>query len=272
MACTAMASGSFAVVTYAWRAFDTERRSAGAPALEALESRLQESRAKVARLEQMRRSVRDEPPAALAAASAPGGYWHAVAELASRSGVQLRTLSPGAAAKGPRAAKADGAAHLLRVEGRADFSEVHAFLMGLSSLPILVVPEAVDIKHDKGALALGATLGIFEMPPVRGELADETSAPGPHAASAQSSRPARDPFAGGETALGTTGPSGRLVGIVRDARRALALFEAASGAGVVTATPGQAVGTDRLVAIDAAGVTLAGGGQTRRVPMSGEGQ
>jgi hypothetical protein len=263
MACTALASGSFALVTYAWRAFDTERRAAEASALEALELRLQRSRAKVARLPDMRQSVRylnEQPAAAREPTRAIGAEWQAVAELASEAGVSLRTLAPAQAGKASRATKTSGAARTLRVDGQADFSALYAFFMGLSSLPMLVVPEAVDIKHDKGSVAFGATLGIFDMPP-------------PAAAKSmlgQPSRPIVDPFTGAEPAMRFASSPGRLVGIVRDGGRALALFEAASGADVVAAVPGQTVGADRLVAIDSMGVTFASNGRTRRVAMSGD--
>ena len=61
---------------------------------------------------------------------------------------------------------------------------------------------------------------------------------------------------------------GRLVGVVQDGRRALALFEPASGLEAVAAVPGQVVGPDRLVGIDAMGVTLANAAGTRRIMLS----
>ena len=262
MACTALASGSFALGTYAWRAFDADRRAAEASALEALELRLQQSRAKVARLPGMRRSVTEQPAAAGEPSRTIGAEWQAVAELASDAGVSLRTLAPAPRGTASRATKTSGAARTLRVDGQADFSALHAFFMGLSSLPMLVVPEAVDIKHDKGSLALGATLGVFDMPP-------PAAAKSAHA---QPSRPIADPFAGAESTMRSALSPERLVGIVRDGRRALALFEAASGADAVAAVPGQTVGADRLVAIDTTGVTLVSNGQTRRVAISRDGR
>jgi len=260
MVCTAVASGSFALVTYAWRAFDAERRATDASALEALELRLQEGRAKIARLPQMRRSANEQSSAAREPTRSIGAEWHAVAELASRAGISLRTLAPASApaGKASRATKTSGAARTWRVDGLADFAGVYAFFMGLSSLPMLVVPEAVDIKHDKGSLALGATLGVYDAPPL---AASKSTL-------AQASRPIADPFAGDRPALRSAVSAGRLVGIVRDRQRAVALFEAASGADVVAAVPGQTVGAERLVAIDAMGATLAGNGQTRRVAIS----
>ncbi|MGG1945873.1 hypothetical protein AB1286_13810 [Trinickia sp. NRRL B-1857] len=262
MACTAVASGSFALVTYAWRAFDADRRATEASALEALELRLQESRTKLVRLPAMRRSVNEQPAAAREPTRAIGAEWHALAELASQAGVSLRTLAPAAAGEAARAAKTSGAVRTLRVDGQADFAGLYAFFMGLSSLPMLVVPEAVDIKHDKGSLALGATLGVFDMPP----------SAAPKSTLAQASRPIADPFTGGDSAIGSAVSAGRLVGIVRDDRRALALFEAASGADAIAAVPGQTVGADRLVSIDTMGVTVASNGQTRRVAMSRDGR
>ncbi|WP_116138040.1 hypothetical protein [Trinickia diaoshuihuensis] len=267
MACTAAASGSFVAATYAWRALDADSRAASAAAIETMQARLHESRATLARLPEARRRAREAAPAA-SASHAAGAQWHAVAELASRTGVRLRTLAPASGASGQRVSKGSGAPRTLRVDGEAGFSQLFAFFTGLSSLPMLVVPEAVDIKHDKGSLALGATFGLFDKPPMPIAPTGEASAADRDAALASASLPANDPFGPGEPTAYAGARAGRLVGVMRGAGRALALWEAPGGSHALAAEPGETVGMDRLVSIDAAGVTLAGSGQPRRVSMS----
>ncbi|RDU95546.1 hypothetical protein [Trinickia dinghuensis] len=260
MVCTAIASAAFALVTYAWRVIDAGDRAAREAAIDALERRLRESRDKLARLPRLREAARLQPAQPGAAIRPAGGDWRAVADLASRAGVTLRSLAPASAAAASRVRGRVHAARALRVDGQADFSGLYAFLSGLSTLPMLVVPQAVDIQRDKGTLVFGATLDVFDLPPAQAE-------PAIHAP-AQAGGDIADPFGGGGAQSQLDAAVGRLVGVVHDSRRALALFEAASGPRSVVAAPGQMLGADRLVGIDAAGVTLVSRAGTRRVPLS----
>lgn len=270
MVCTAVASGSFALVTYVWRVLDAAGRATQAAAVEALEQRLRESRAKLARLPQLRQSA----PARLAPLRGPvrsaSDDLRAVADLAAHTGVTLHALVPASAAtaSAARDRKRGTAHHVLRVDGQADFAGLYAFLGGLSTLPMLVVPEVLEIKSEKGALMLGATFDIFDRPTAGAVPANEIEPFAVEAAVAQASPPLADPFAGGTSGADAGASAGRLVGVVRDGRRALALFEPASGQQAVAAVPGQALGRDRLVAVDADGVTLANAGTTRRVVLA----
>lgn len=268
MVCTAVASGSFALATYVWRVLDAASRATDAAAVEALEQRLRESRAKVARLPQLREAARAQPGQLHAAARSASDDWRAVADLASHTGVTLHALVPASAATASRGRKSGAARHVLRVDGQADFAGLYAFLGGLSTLPMLVVPEALEIKSEKGALVLGATLDVFDRPIARAASAIDNRAFVADAPVAQARRPLADPFEGGASGADAGVSVGRLVGVVRDGRRALALFEPASGLQAVAAVPGQALGRDRLVAIDADGVTLANAGATRRVVLA----
>lgn len=275
MVCTAVASSSFAVVTYAWRALDAADRAATEAAVNALEQRLRESRDKLSRLPQLREAARKQPMHERVDNRSAGGDWHAVAKLASRAGVTLRALTPvsSSSAAATRTRSGNAAGRALRIDGRSDFSGLYAFLSGLSTLPMLVVPETIDIKPDKDELAFDATLGLFDMPPVVVESAHEALAASPAPASPapappRAARSIPDPFRDGGTGAHGNASVGRLIGILHDGRRALALFEAASAVQAVTAVPGQMLGPDRLIAIDAAGVTLANREGTRRVLLS----
>lgn len=265
MVCTAVASASFALVTYVWRVLDAGTRATNAAAVEALEQRLRENRAKVERLPRLRQTVRVQPAQAPAVARSASGDWRAVADLASRTGVTLHALLPASAGAATRGRGGTAARKVLRVDGRADFAGLYAFLGGLSTLPMLVVPEALEIKPENGALALSATLGVFDLSAA--QAASETAA-AVGAVSGQASPRLADPFAGGVAGADAGASVGRLVGVVQDSRGALALFEAASGLQAVAAVPGQALGPERLVAIDMTGVTLANAGATRRVMLS----
>ena len=260
MLCAAVASATFMLVTYGWRLIDASDRAAREAAVDALEQRLRESRGKLARLPQLREAARSQPALPDVPARAAGGDWQAVAGLASRAGMTLRALGPASAAAA-RAGSGAPAARALRVEGRADFRGLYAFLSGLSTLPMLAVPNAVEIKPDNGELALGATLDIFDMPPVQ-------AAPELHALG-QAAQPIVNPFGDGAGGTQANASAGRLVGVVHDGRRALALFEPASGLAIVL-MPGQKLGADRLVRIDADGVVLAARAGTRKVPLEKE--
>ncbi len=269
MVCTAVASGSFTLATYAWRFIEADARAASEAAIDALEQRLRASRDKLARLPQLREASRAQSAQERLAPRSTGGGWHAIADLASRTGVTLRALTPASSAASAAQARTDKlAGRTFQVDGRADFSGLYAFLSGLSTLPIFVVPEAVDIKKDKGLLAFGATLGVFDMPPPRAESASHARTAAPIAAASDARRLIADPFGEGEMGAQASASVGRLVGIVRDERRALALFEAASGPLAVAAVPGQTLGADRLVRIDAKSVTLASRTGTRRIVLS----
>ena len=272
MVCTAVASGAFALVTYVWRVLDAASRATQAAAVEALEQRLRESRAKLARLPQLRQSAPTQPASSPAAVRSASDDLRAVADLAARTGVTLHALVPASAATATATAargRKRGAAHqVLRVDGQADFAGLYAFLGGLSTLPMLVVPEVLEIKSEKGALTLGATLDLFDRPIARAASANDVEPIAAAAAVAQARRPLADPFAASTSGADAGASAGRLVGVVRDGRRALALFEPASGLQAVAVVPGQSLGRDRLVAIDADGVTLANAGTTRRVRLA----
>jgi hypothetical protein len=289
MVCTAAAAGSFALVTYVWRVLDAGSRAAEAAGVEALEQRLRESRAKIERLPQLRDLARTHPSGGRAQPRSANGDWHAVADLASRAGVTLHALLPAAAAPGARGRNGQAGRKGLHVDGRADFPALYAFLGGLSTLPMLVVPEDLEIKPENGALALNATLEVFHIgggraasvanaqahAPAAADTTDTSiasvgsAAPDASGASGALANPLlANPFDGGAGGATASGSPGRLIGIMQDRQGALALFEAASGLQAIAAVRGQTLGQERLVAIDAAGITLAHARAARRIVFS----
>jgi hypothetical protein len=190
-------------------------------------------------------------------------------ELAARaqaSGLQLRELGrapAGADAKATRSA-ADGAPdERLRLVADGGFGAIRAFLAGLASLPELVVPAVVEVRRDGDVNRLETGLDVFAT--LLPGVSDASGANGATNAGARG-----DPFAdAGLTADadGARSPAGalRLVGVLRDARRGLALFEGDGAAWSVGA--GERIGDEQVAAIDLGGVTLNGRGTARRVPL-----
>lgn len=261
MACVAIAAGTFVLVTSIWRAFDLGGRATNAAAIDALEQRLRESRTKLDGLPQLREQARARTGPAPTTDRSPGGDWRAIAGLAARTGVTLRALSPASgsgASASTSARNAKPTARALHIDGRADFSSLYAFFQELSALPMLAVPEAVSVRREADALAFAATLNVFNTLP---------AAPAGAANGNHKGRQLTDPFRIGETGQHADASAARLVGIMHDSARSLALLEGASGAQGTVAVPGQMLGTERIVGIGAFGVTLASQGGTRRIAL-----
>jgi hypothetical protein len=271
MAYVALAAGAFVLVTAGWRALRDRSSAASAASIEALERRLVENRAKLARLPEMRAAASKQAEAARADRTI-GGERRAVADLAAlaaRTGVTLRALEPASAADSAHPRHDDPKPRALRIAGRGDFAAFYSFLHGLPTLPALVVPDVVSVKRESGALTFAATLHVFEAaagqeapPPAVKAIA------GP--AGGQSARSPADPFRIDVAARRPDASASRLVGLVRDESRSLAVFEGASGAQATLVAPGQAIGAERVVRIDLGGVLLAGRAGERRIVLRGD--
>ncbi len=267
MACVAIAAGAFVLITSIWRAFDVGGRATSAAAIAALEQRLRESRTKLEQLPRLREDARARMGPAPTADRSPGGDWRAITGLAARTGVTLRALGPASApAASASARNAKSAARALRIDGRADFAGLYGFFRALSALPMLVVPEAVSVTREADALAFAATLNVFDALPTAPASFTYAQA-APDGAADDKARALADPFAIGKTGRQPDLSAARLVGLVHDGARSLALFEGASGAQTTVAVPGQMLGTERIVHIGGFGVTLASQGGTRRIAL-----
>ncbi|QCP51231.1 hypothetical protein FAZ95_19975 [Trinickia violacea] len=237
----------FAIGACAWDAADLGRKSASQAALADVEHRLSDARTAVARLPALRLEMAHATTSTDDRASSSVGNWHAVSALAARSGLTLRALEP---------AKPYGegieAARPVRVVARANFAGLLDFLQGLPSLPVLVVPEDLLVKHDGDELSISMTLAFFDALPsslVPSAVAD--SDPGGDDADEAWFA---DPFAAAPAVLANAGSMLHLVGLLREGTRGLALVTAADGA--TSLATGQSIGREKVTRIDDRGVTL----------------
>lgn len=265
MTCVALAACAFALVTSAWRVRDAHNRDERAAEVQSLERRIHESRGRLARLPRLREAAGAARASANPVARQAGGEWQAVADLAARTGVKVLSLEPGARTAAGTSRHGERGERALRLAGRTDFSGLYAFLHGLSALPVLHVPRALDIKREAEGLAFEATLHVLDRLPTLPTLAagaDDVDA----------GRPPSDPFHVGAASSSPEATAARLVGLVHGGRQALALFEHASGVQTALAIPGQTLGPEKIVRIDPFGVTLSGLGGARRLSWPEDGR
>jgi hypothetical protein len=252
-----LAAAAFAIGMPCWRAVGIGEAAANGASLTELEGRVEAARAALARLPALREAAR-EPAGALAdaASRSPMAQWQAISSLAARSGMTLRALEPGAST-------GDGirAVRHVRIAARANFAQFFAFLQGLPTLPSLVVPVAMHVGRAEQGLAIEATLQVFDALP---------AAPHPVEASsgARDDGPGwfADPFSASGVGLGADADGLRLFGLMHTQTWGLALFETERGAAVYV--PGQAIGAERIVSIDARGVTLTSDGARRVMTLA----
>jgi hypothetical protein len=262
----ALAAAVFAIGTHGWRAAGigaaARAMKAGSGAeLAELGLRVEDARAALGRLPALREAVgKAQKRRALSgvASHSPAGQWHAISSLAAQSGMTLRSLQPGA-----RSGDGAQAARLVRIAARANFTAFLAFLRGLPTLPSLVVPLAMRVERANDGLAIDATLQVFDQMPAAPRPAEASPAspddgPGGFA----------DPFAAVGTARGAGAGKLRLVGLMHEGARGRALIETALGTDVYV--PGQTVGAERIVSVDARGVTLASRAQRRVMTLADE--
>ncbi|CAG4916704.1 hypothetical protein [Paraburkholderia saeva] len=183
----------------------------------------------------------------------------AVSQLAGRHGVELLTLEPQ-----PLAGAGITATRPLRLTARADFAEWLGFLRGLSGLPTLVVPGDVTIKRQADTLMINATLESF--PALRPVSAQDAGKSGTEADEEADDYLFFDPFSPVNRPLMTEDPSLRLVGMLRNSFRGLALVETAGG--VTAVAVGDHLGVERVTRIEAPGVGLSRNGQTRTLTFA----
>jgi hypothetical protein len=155
----------------------------------------------------------------------------AVADLAAQSGVRVADIEPVALKGGEPKLREPIPERALRLRADGSFAEMRRFLEALAGLPRLVLPDDVQIKRQANALAIEATLRIFETLPA--------VAP---AAASRANAFVVDPFGGADVA--PQGGDMLLVGTFVARRRALALLQ--SGGDVDSFAPGQRIGDERL--------------------------
>jgi hypothetical protein len=240
----AAASGgaAFALALYGWHASGVHGDHAERAALDALERRVSHARNTLEQLPAMREEAQQGFAFALADAAQPREeHWRAISDAAAQSGVTLQALEPGAVqGEGPQAGRS------VRIGAQASFAGLVSFLRALTSLPALVVPTGMLVKRDASGLAIDATLRVFDALPSAPHEVDDT---------ANSASTFSDPFdIAGLAATDAVGAL-RLLGVVREGARGLALFGTEQG--VAAVATGQTVGAERIVGIDGHGVRLA---------------
>jgi len=257
----------FGVGAYGWIAADPCGLDASRAALAAGTQRLGETQRTLAQLPSLRRIAAAMP----AVRSAGGTSWssaddvRSVSELAAQNGVAVLALEPG-----PASGEGIGRMRSLQLTAHTDFVHLMAFFHGFSQLPVLMVPVDVTVKQDGAALSMGATLHVFDA------LRAAPAADAAHAyddASLDEDDEEEivffDPFsqprlsAGGEP---DDVAQWRLVGLLRDRTRGLALLDTPDGATTVAA--GARLGAERVTQLDELGITLANGGTTRTLTLS----
>jgi hypothetical protein len=189
-----------------------------------------------------------------------------VSELAAQNGVSLLSVEPGATS-------GSGADSMrpVQITAHTDFVHLMAFLRGLSDLPVLIVPVDVTVNRDAASLTVRATLHVFSaLRPVPSTATADAFADESLDSDDEEDIVFFDPFllpqmlASGEPQSDTS--QLRLVGLLHDRTRGLALLDTPDGA--TTVVSGQQLGTERVTRLDALSITLANGGATRTLALA----
>ncbi|MEX3789998.1 hypothetical protein [Paraburkholderia sp. BR14374] len=265
---TAIAALVFAFGAYGWNTADLAGLEASRAALALGTQRLAQARHALAQLPSLRRAAAVMP--ATVSSAVP---WNSaddvriVSELATQSGVLLLAVEPGAASGEGVERKRE-----LQLTARTDFVHLMAFFHGLAQLPVLIVPADVTVKQDGKGLAVAATLQVYDAlrPPSATLAASAGASADPDEAADDDDEGLVffDPFA--KPQISASGEPGdvselRLVGLLRDRTRGLALLDTPDGTTTVVA--GQQLGVERVTQLDALGITLANGGATRTLTL-----
>ncbi|VXC48809.1 conserved hypothetical protein [Burkholderia sp. 8Y] len=238
----ALAFVLFALGLQGWRTSGLSQRDASRAALAATQRKLDDVGRVVAELPDLQTRV-------AASAMKPENWTaadslHAVAGLAAQNGLRVTEIDPQALKSGvPKSTPAPSERALtFRAEGA--FPEIRRFLETLSGLPRLVVPEAVQIRRQAGALSIDATLRIHDtlpaVPPAEPPRMDAFVV---------------DPF-GKDGAAGFSRSAGMLlVGTLVGRHRAMALVQSTKN--VEHFQPGQKIGDERLERVQPGAIELA---------------
>ena len=235
--------------------------------MEAVTRHLADARSALAQLPALRREVAATPGAQLPASWTSADDVRIVSELATQNSVSLLSVEPGAAT-------GSGAESMrpIQLTAHTDFVHLMAFLRGLSDLPVLIVPVDVAVKRDADSLAVRATLHVFSAlrPVPSTATADAFADESLDSDDDEEDIVFFDPFslppmlASGEPQPDVS-PL-RLVGLLHDRTRGLALLDTPDGA--TTVVFGQQLGDERVTRLDALSITLVNGGATRTLALT----
>ncbi|WP_454826482.1 hypothetical protein [Paraburkholderia xenovorans] len=259
----------FGLGAHGWVVADLGGVEASRMALEATSLRLANARRALAQLPVLRRELdRRQGAAPIARSSGPWSIaedLRLVSELAAQNSVELLAVEPGVAG----GAGADSM-RSLQLTARTDFVHLMAFLRGLSDLPVLMVPVDVTVKRDAAALSVSATLRVFNaLRPAPSAASAEAFAEDSLDSDDEENVVFFDPFSQPQVQAAGDSPDVsqlRLVGLLRDRTRGLALLDTPDG--VTAVEPGQQIGVERVTRLDAFGITLAKGSATRMLALT----
>lgn len=257
----------FGLGTHGWVVADLGGVEASRAALEAATRHLTDAHRALTQLPALRRDVAAMPGAQLPAPWTSADDVRIVSELAAQNSVSLLSVEPGAAS-------GSGAESMRPVQltAHTDFVHLMAFLRGLSDLPVLIVPVDVTVKRDADSLAVKATLHVFSaLRPLPSTANADAFADESLDSDDEENIVFFDPFSLPQMlASGEQPPDAsqlRLVGLLHDRTRGLALLDTPDGA--TTVVSGQQLGTERVTRLDALSITLANGGVTRTLALTG---
>jgi Tfp pilus assembly protein PilO len=255
----------FGLGAHGWIVADLSGVEASRVALAASVQRLADARRSLAQLPLLRRAAAASPVVPPAASWSSADDVRIVSELAAGNSVALLALEPGVAS-------GEGIDRMrpLQLTAHTDFVHLMAFLHGLSELPVLIVPVDMTVKQEAASLSVSATLRVFSAlrPAASNEAAhafDDASLD----ADDDEDIVFFDPFSHPQMQAAGELPNVsqlRLVGMLRDRTRGLALLDTPDGATTVVA--GQQLGAERVTRLDALGITLARGGTTRTLALA----
>jgi len=260
----------FGLGAHGWIVTDLGRVEASRAALHASVQRLANAKRALAQLPALRREADAATGVSAFAAGVPAQWTSAddvrvVSELAAQNGVLLLAVQPGAAsgtgAHGERP---------LQLAARTDFIHLMSFLRGLTELPVLMVPVDVTIKRDGASLGVSATLRVYSgLRPVPASLSVQELADASLDSDDEEDVVFFDPFSPAQmqATLDSQGLEQlRLVGLLHDRARGLALIDTPDGA--TTVASGQRIGDERFTRFDTSGITLARGEATRTLALA----
>ncbi|MFM0218905.1 MULTISPECIES: hypothetical protein [Paraburkholderia] len=263
----------FSLGAHGWIVADLGRLAASRAALLASAEHLADAGRALAQLPSLRReaAASDATPAAIATASRASKQWtsaddvRVVSELAAQNGVALLAVEPGAASgTGAQSERP------LQLAARTDFIHLMSFMRGLIELPVLMVPVDVVIKRDGSALSVSAALRVYSgLRPVPASLTTQELADASLDSDDEEDVVFFDPFSPAQMQATIDWPGQpqlRLVGLLHDRARGLALFDTPEGA--TTVASGQQIGDERVTRFDTFGITLAKGAATRTLELA----
>lgn len=259
----------FGLGAHGWVVADLGGVEASRAALEASGLRLANARRALAQLPALRRDAAAAPVAASTTRSSAS--WSSaddvriVSELAAQNNVALLAVEPGAVSgAGVESMRP------LQLTARTDFVHLMAFLRGLSDLPVLIVPVDVTVRRDAAALSVSATLHVFDaLRPAPSTTPADAFADDTLDSDDDEDIVFFDPFSQPQMQAAGDLPDVsqlRLVGLLSDRTRGLALLDTPDG--VATVESGERIGAERVTKLDASGITLAKDGVTRTLAMT----